>query len=208
VAWRATGSYYSPPYAGERFVSYSLNFEDVMLRRLFTRYGPGFYVDVGAGHPQFENDTYALYEAGWRGINLEPNETFFCALEEMRPGDRNLCLALSDKAEGELFYHESPALAYRRAIRSRPRFMLGVGTTYACAVCRSPLSRVCWKRPAPPRLICSRWTWRDWKSKYWPATIGSDSALEWCWSKPGEPGAATLGGESLSRDTWLSPCLL
>ena len=94
------------PYASERFVSYSLNFEDVMLRRLFTGYGPGFYIDVGAGHPQFENDTYALHEAGWRGINVEPNETFFRALEEMRPGDRNLCLALSDKAEGELFYHE------------------------------------------------------------------------------------------------------
>jgi FkbM family methyltransferase len=77
-----------------------------MLRRLFTGYGPGFYVDVGAGHPRFENDTYALYEAGWRGINIEPNEDFFRALQEMRPGDRNLCVALSDKAEGELFYHE------------------------------------------------------------------------------------------------------
>lgn len=96
------------PYAKERFTSYSLNFEDVILHRLFAHRAPGFYVDVGAGHPRFENDTYALYEAGWSGINVEPNPEFFRRLEQERPRDRNLCLALSDRAEESLTYYEVP----------------------------------------------------------------------------------------------------
>jgi FkbM family methyltransferase len=94
------------PYARNAFTSYSLNFEDVMLHRLFTGRGPGFYVDVGAGHPRWENDTCALHEAGWRGINVEPNETFFRALQDARPDDRNLCLALSDEVASEILYYE------------------------------------------------------------------------------------------------------
>ncbi len=95
------------PYAHQGFTSYSLNFEDVILHRAFAGRERGFYVDVGAGHPRFENDTCALHEKGWVGINVEPNEAFIEAFREARPSDRNLCLALSD-AEGELLYHEIP----------------------------------------------------------------------------------------------------
>jgi FkbM family methyltransferase len=94
------------PYEREVFTSYSLNFEDVILHRLLAGCKSGFYVDVGAGHPRLDNDTFALYEAGWRGINVEPNQTFFDALQEIRPDDRNLCIALCDQAEGTLIYHE------------------------------------------------------------------------------------------------------
>ena len=95
------------PYTHQGFTSYSLNFEDVILHRVFAGRERGFYVDVGAGHPRFENDTCALHERGWTGINVEPNEAFIEAFRDARPGDRNLCLALSD-AEGELLYHEIP----------------------------------------------------------------------------------------------------
>ena len=101
------GARSTAPYAHHGFTSYSLNFEDVILHRAFAGWERGFYVDVGAGHPRFENDTCALHEKGWTGINVEPNEAFIEAFREARPGDRNLCLALSD-AEGELLYHEIP----------------------------------------------------------------------------------------------------
>ncbi len=95
------------PYAREGFTSYSLNFEDVILHRAFAGQERGFYVDVGAGHPRLANDTCALHERGWWGINVEPSDTLIEAFREARPGDRNLCLALSD-TEGELLFHEIP----------------------------------------------------------------------------------------------------
>src|SRR5271165_325827 len=90
------------------FVSYSLNFEDVILHRLFAGIQSGFYVDVGAGHPRFENDMFALYQRGWRGINIEPNRGFHALLDEERPRDINLWVALSDSLDGgsELTYYE------------------------------------------------------------------------------------------------------
>ena len=86
-------------------LSYSANFEDVILHRIFGGQAEGFYVDVGAAHPLMENDTKALYDRGWTGINVEPNPALFAELERGRPRDRNLNLALSD-APGELDYFE------------------------------------------------------------------------------------------------------
>jgi FkbM family methyltransferase len=90
---------------GKRFVSYSANFEDVMLRRVFQAQDRGFFVDIGAAHPVFENDMKALYDRGWRGINVEPVVVFFRELVAQRPEDRNLNVAVSDSA-GEILVHE------------------------------------------------------------------------------------------------------
>src|SRR6516165_11674567 len=90
------------PFDKEPFVSYSLNFEDVILHRLFSGIEKGFYIDVGAGHPRFENDTFSLYQRGWHGINIEPNQHFYAALVEARPRDINLEVALSDTSAGVL----------------------------------------------------------------------------------------------------------
>ena len=64
-------------FGPDSFTSYSLNFEDVILHRLFPVNQTGFYVDAGAGHPRFENDTFSLYQRGWRGINISSQITTF-----------------------------------------------------------------------------------------------------------------------------------
>ena len=87
------------------FVSYSANAEDVLLRRLFPGPEAGFYVDVGAAHPIWESDTKALWDRGWRGINIEPQEEFLAELRRHRPDDVSLGVALSD-APGELTFFE------------------------------------------------------------------------------------------------------
>jgi FkbM family methyltransferase len=87
------------------FISYSANREDVLLDRLFREQKSGFYIDVGAAHPMFENDTKALYDRGWSGINIEPNKSFYDALAAERKRDRNLNLAVSDDS-GELRFFE------------------------------------------------------------------------------------------------------
>ena len=88
------------------FVSFSTNYEDVVLRRLFRGRTSGFFVDVGAQHPFFGNDFYGLYARGWSGISIEPNPAYFALLQEHRPRDRNLQLALSEVAGQDLVFFE------------------------------------------------------------------------------------------------------
>lgn len=85
------------------FISYSRNFEDVLLNRLFRDQPDGFYVDVGAADPKMENDCRALYERGWHGINIEPNPALASLYAEQRPRDVTLEVAV-DAEEGRQPY--------------------------------------------------------------------------------------------------------
>ena len=78
------------------FISYAQNFEDVMLWRALKHIECGFYIDIGAWSPDLDSVTKAFYERGWHGINVEPNPQFHRQLEERRPRDTNLCLAVGD----------------------------------------------------------------------------------------------------------------
>ena len=69
------------------FVSYAQNREDVVLWRALQHVTPGRYVDVGAADPVQDSVTLALYERGWRGINIEPVPQYADALRSARPGD-------------------------------------------------------------------------------------------------------------------------
>jgi FkbM family methyltransferase len=91
----------------DAFVSYAQNGEDVLLFRVLSEVGRGFYIDVGAQGPTGDSVTRAFYERGWRGINIEPTETDFAALAEARPGDVNLNVAVADQA-GERTFFEIP----------------------------------------------------------------------------------------------------
>ena len=81
------------------FISYSQNFEDVMLWRALGHIEQGFYIDVGAWSPDVDSVTRLFYEQGWRGINIEPNPEFNNQLQERRPYDQNLRLAIGDCEE-------------------------------------------------------------------------------------------------------------
>jgi len=72
------------------FISYAQNYEDVVLWRALRDVEYGFYVDVGAADPTIDSVTKAFYERGWSGINIEPTEPYFSALESQRPRDINL----------------------------------------------------------------------------------------------------------------------
>ena len=54
-------------------LSYAQRFEDFHLWRCFGDIPNGFYVDIGGGHPVYDNVSFAFYLAGWRGIVAEPN---------------------------------------------------------------------------------------------------------------------------------------
>src|SRR5688500_1685041 len=52
-------------------LSYALEGEDMVLRRLFEGKTRGFYVDVGAHHPRRFSNTYYFYRRARRGINID-----------------------------------------------------------------------------------------------------------------------------------------
>jgi FkbM family methyltransferase len=86
------------------FISYAQNYEDVMLRRAFKDVKAGIYIDVGANDPVIHSVTKAFYDAGWRGINIDPVSEWFEKLQYDRLHDINLQLAVgADKGEVDFF---------------------------------------------------------------------------------------------------------
>lgn len=88
-------------------ISYAQNAEDVVLGRAFASQDWGFYIDVGANHPEWDSVTKHFYDRGWRGVNIEPMPREHLLLSEARPGDVNLQLAVSD-TPGSAILHETP----------------------------------------------------------------------------------------------------
>jgi len=66
---------------------------------------------VGAHHPQRFSNTYALYLAGWRGVNIDATPGSMEAFRAMRPDDVNLEVGVSEDG-ASLTYHcfNEPAL--------------------------------------------------------------------------------------------------
>jgi heptosyltransferase II len=85
-------------------ISYAQNFEDVLLRRALHDVKNGFYVDCGAQDPKLDSVTKHFYDAGWRGINIEPHPKYFAALQRERPRDINVSKALSSAPGVAAFY--------------------------------------------------------------------------------------------------------
>ena len=78
------------------FKSYAQNFEDLMLYRALGHVERGFYVDIGAQHPEIDSVSKAFFDRGWHGIHVEPVPHFADLLRKERPGDRVIEAAVSN----------------------------------------------------------------------------------------------------------------
>ncbi|MFT4668550.1 MAG: FkbM family methyltransferase [Flavobacteriaceae bacterium] len=92
-------------------ISYAQEGEDVLIDRFLNTKSRGFYVDIGAHHPERFSNTYRFYQRGWRGINIDAMPGSMDAFTAERPEDINLELGIS-KEKGELTYYmfNEPAL--------------------------------------------------------------------------------------------------
>jgi FkbM family methyltransferase len=82
-------------------LSYAQRFEDFHLWRCFDGQPQGFYVDIGGGHPVYDNVSFAFYLAGWRGIVAEPNPALAALSRAVRQRDHlheGLCGAQAGEA--------------------------------------------------------------------------------------------------------------
>ena len=85
-------------------ISYAQNFEDLYLHRAFKDHSSGFYIDVGAWDPVRDSVTKHFYDAGWHGINIEPEPRAFGLFPILRPRDINLNVALGNAVGRAKFY--------------------------------------------------------------------------------------------------------
>lgn len=63
------------------------------------------YIDIGANHPVFFNNTYLLYCKGSAGILVEPDPVFRKVLQKNRPRDRVIEAAINDRDTGEADFY-------------------------------------------------------------------------------------------------------
>lgn len=89
------------------FVSYAQNFEDVLLWRLLHDVERGQYLDIGAQDPVFDSVSLAFYNAGWRGLHVEPTPAYAARLREARP-DETVIEAAITSSEGPIEFYEIP----------------------------------------------------------------------------------------------------
>lgn len=70
--------------------SFSLGGEDLIIDRLVSYKKSGFYVDVGANHPDRLSNTKRFFLKSWSGINIDANPQAIDLFKKDRPSDINI----------------------------------------------------------------------------------------------------------------------
>jgi FkbM family methyltransferase len=117
--------------------------EDVILDHALRGVKCGFYIDLGAQDPVVDSVTKAFYEAGWRGINIEPNQEYFRKLQDDRPHDINLMTAVGSES-GSVSFHEvaHTGLSTTNALYARRHAGAGYAVRSYDVACTT-LDRIC-----------------------------------------------------------------
>jgi FkbM family methyltransferase len=87
-----------------QIISYAQRFEDLYLMRCFDGRDEGFYIDIGSGHPVYDNMSFAFYLKGWNGVTVEPNPWLARLTRAVRPRDRHLETLVGAAAGEATFY--------------------------------------------------------------------------------------------------------
>ena len=87
-------------------LSYSQSGEDVIIKNIFDVLDISHpsYIDIGAHHPLYMNNTAIFYKNGSRGINIEPDSYLFQRFPLERELDINLNIGISDISGEQDFY--------------------------------------------------------------------------------------------------------
>ena len=96
-------------------ISYSQRYEDLHLCCCFPDKHDGFYIDIGAGHPVYDNVSFAFYLRGWSGITVEPNPWLAQLAHGVRPRDQHI------QGAGRRGRAKRPTIWSRTSTASRPR---------------------------------------------------------------------------------------
>jgi FkbM family methyltransferase len=132
-------------------ISYAQRFEDLYLMRCFSGRKAGFYIDIGSGHPVYDNASFAFYLEGWRGITVEPNPSLARLSRAVRPRDHHVETLLGAAVGEATFYlvndfHGLSTMIEAHARAAQTQFGK---TSQAIAMPVTTLEELC-RRHAPP----------------------------------------------------------
>lgn len=90
---------------------YAQEGEDLILETFLEDIKTGFYVDIGAFHPNLYSNTYLFYLKGWNGINIDPRPNSMVEFKKNRPRDINLEIPIGEEERNLPYYmFDEPAL--------------------------------------------------------------------------------------------------
>ena len=84
--------------------TYSQHQEDLFIIDHFKDQSEGFYVDIGCYHPIKYSNTALLHNKGWKGINIDMNQTSIDLFNIFRKKDKNICAAISNENKEAIEY--------------------------------------------------------------------------------------------------------
>ncbi|MCL2722148.1 MAG: FkbM family methyltransferase [Treponema sp.] len=94
--------------------SYSQCGEDMVIRhilKLQPKNKKWAWIDIGAHHPTWINNTAFFYKQGYNGINIEADPKLIKSFYALRKNDLNLNIAIADKSgEMDFYIMDSPVL--------------------------------------------------------------------------------------------------
>jgi FkbM family methyltransferase len=96
--------------------------EDLILRYLFDllQIPRPSYIDIGAHHPWYYNNTYLFYRQGASGVNVEPDPSLHAGLRRGRSRDINLNIGIG-QTESELDFYVMSARTLNTFSQSEAR---------------------------------------------------------------------------------------
>ena len=86
--------------------TYSQDQEDLFINDYFKEKNSGFYIDIGCYHPIKYSNTALLYNRGWKGINIDMNQTSIDLFNILRKRDKNICAAISNTNKKTIQYFD------------------------------------------------------------------------------------------------------
>lgn len=94
------------PYHFYEKKSFSQCGEDIIINHIFQQLNieKPSYIDIGAHHPYYLNNTAFFYLKGSKGINIEPDPTLFLEFKKDRVNDINLNIGIGLKNAESEFY--------------------------------------------------------------------------------------------------------
>jgi FkbM family methyltransferase len=93
--------------------SYSQCGEDLIIDFLFEQLqvAKPSYIDIGAHHPNYINNTYLFYLRGCRGISIEPDPSLIAQFNALRKDDINLNIGVGNSSgEADFYIMNEPTL--------------------------------------------------------------------------------------------------
>lgn len=140
----AARSFFSPA------VHYSQDAEDVSLIELLPTIG--FFVDVGAHHPERFSATKLLYDNGWRGINIDVTPAIIRDFPRRRPGDVNVEKVIGSGDTVTFYRFEEEALNTTDSVRAQSLTKDGLAICSEHQVITVPLQKVLENCSAPRQI--------------------------------------------------------